>query len=393
MARSTAETKDKLWTGPFISIVVINLVLFLSFQVLTPTLPVYAQSIGAGDRSIGLLIGLVCISSIITRLLGGMFLDRFGRKLIFLLGLLGMTAFTFGIGFVTTVGLLLLVRTVQGLAWGVASTASSTMAADSIARSRLGEGMGYYGLSTSLALAIAPALGLFVLQAYGFHWVTLIGTLLLLVCLVLVALTPEPAYERAAQPEAGAGVLAAMYEKTALLPALMMMALTAVMGANSAFIAVSAYSREVQNIGLYFIVYALAMILSRPLVGKVVDRYGLRVVVFPTLACLGLSLVMTAFAGHIWVYCLAGALFGAGFAAGQTAFQTMAVTLAPRGRIGAANGTFFVGFDGGMAIGSVLAGLAADAWGYAGMYLFLLVFILLAAVLFLTVGEKRLGSR
>ena len=377
----------KLWTPPFIGILLINLMLFLSFQVLTPTLPVYAKAIGAGDRSIGLLIGLICMASIITRFLAGLLLDTFGRKNIFIIGMVALGVLTFGIGFISTVGLLLVVRMLQGLAWGIASTSSSTMAADIIPRPRLGEGMGYYGLSTALALAVAPAVGLYLLDYVSFRAVSNLATALLALAIAGVVLFSEPPYEVAKHDKA-AGRLHRFYEKNAVKPAMMMFFLTAVMGANSSFIAVFAYERGVANIGAYFIVYAIAMILSRPFIGKLIDCYGLSVAVFPALAALAASLVLTAFAHTLMMYCLAGMLFGAGFATGQTAFQSLAVTRAARGRIGAANGTFFVGFDGGMAVGSVVAGFAAAAWGYQVMYLCLLIFVCLAMVTYARLGKE-----
>ncbi len=152
--------KQPIWTRNFVGIIIINLLIFFGFQMLLPTLPIYVKSLGGADSILGWVTGIVTISSLIVRPLSGMALDKFGRKGVLLAGIGIIIVLTLAYWLFPFVGIILLIRLLHGVGWGAASTASNTVATDVIPKERFGEAMGFYSLSTSLAMALAPALGL-----------------------------------------------------------------------------------------------------------------------------------------------------------------------------------------------------------------------------------------
>lgn len=376
--------REKLWHRDFIAITLINLCVFLSFQMLIPTMPVYAKSLGASDAVLGWLVGAISLASIVVRPVAGLAIDYFGRRRIFVISLLIISVITYIYGLLYSVAALLLMRVLHGVVWGVSSTTSSTIAADVIPRKRFGEGMGYFGLSTSIALAIAPAIGLYLIQHHDFKWVTGLATILIVAALIQAFVMKETAGSK----KWAKGERPAMYEKAAIRPAVMMFFITGTMGAISGFVAVYAFEIGVTNIGPFFTIYAGCMIASRPFVGRAVDRYGFKAVILPGFVLMAVALFLLYIADRALIFYLAGAFFGTGFAAAQTSFQTMAVLKSPRDRVGAANGTFFTGFDGGIGFGGICAGAVADQFGYSTMYLFFLCFLAIAFLLYLSFGWK-----
>lgn len=143
-----------------------------------------------------------------------------------------------------------------------------------------------------------------------------------------------------------------------------------------------AAEKNIANIGLFFTVYAGFLLLSRPIYGKVTDRFGFHVIVFPGLLLLMTAMFFLSRAETLTMFIISAAIYGTGFSAVQSSFQTMAIIRAPKERRGAANATFFTGFDGGIGFGSVIGGIIAASAGYSYMYLSFSLFIVIAAILY-----------
>lgn len=377
------STREPLWSLAFVRITLINLAIFMSFQLVNATIPVYAKSIGASDVMIGILLSSISIASISVRPFAGQALDRLGRRRVLLPALAVITVLIFSYGLFGTVLAMVILRFFHGLAWGVSSTATTTIASDVIPRKRFGEGMGFFTLSTSLALALAPAIGLAILEHFQFFATTSISAIFVFVAFLATFFIKE----RQQQEILSAKEKTALFEKSAFWPAVLMFFCTPCMSAIAGFVAVYAYSIQIHAVGPFFTIYALAMVLSRPMVGRMIDHVGFRSVVLSAFALMGIALFGLSQMDGLFLFYFAGLCFGIGFAAAQTSFQTMTVLRAPAGRTGAANATFFMGFDAGIAIGGILAGAIAHQIGYANMYLCLIGLLLLATVFFLRFGS------
>lgn len=363
-----------LWTKDFILIICINLFLFLGFQFFPSALPPYVKSLGASDATLGWLTGTATIATMLTRPLAGMLLDTLGRKGVFISGLVLMTIICAAMYFFPIVWLILALRFVHGLGWGVASTSASTIASDNIPTFRFGEGMGYFGLSASLAMAISPAIALSLEPA----WMFSIATALMFISIVLAM---GLHYKPVEKPDKSAGKYRP-YEKAAIPPALVMFLTTTAYGALVTFLAVYAKSSGINNIGPFFTVYALIMMLTRPTVGKIIDKHGFTVVMLPSLGLIAAALIILSQSDSLMLFLCSAVLYGLGMGSMHTSAQSLAILSSPKNRVGAANATFFTGFDAGIGFGAVFGGILAEAFGYSGMFSLLAACPLSAALLF-----------
>lgn len=361
----TAAALPPIFTKKFIIITVINFFIFFSFQMIFPTLPLYVRQLGGTDAVIGLVMGVFTVTSLTTRPFAGAALDKIGRKPVFVTGLLILVISAYSYGTVHSVGLIILIRLLHGLGWGIAGTASATVAAEIIPHRRFGEGMGYYSMANSLSLAMAPAAGLYIAHAYGFRDLFTLSALLAGLALLLAFSLRYRTYI----PESK-GEKVPLYESSAVGPAVMIFFISATFGAVSSFLPLYAYFRGIPHIGSFFTVYAAAILISRPLTGKLVDRYSYDYTIIPGLLAIISALFIVAFATKIETFWLTAFIYGLGFGTCQMSFQTMVVKNVARNRLGAANATFFSGLDLGMGLGALTLGTVAELVGYSRMYLF-----------------------
>ncbi|MBA4701315.1 MAG: MFS transporter [Ruminococcus sp.] len=377
--------KQSLWTKDFITITVINLLLFCGFQMLLPTLPLFAKSLGGSDTALGWIVGSATIASLIIRPVAGVILDKIGRKGILTAGVFIMILVTLVFGWLPSVGAIIAVRFMHGIGWGMASTASSTIASDKIPKSRFGEGMGYFSLSSSLAMALAPGIALGIFAAHGFKTLTfwsagLSAAVLLLSFLVRNTQRPELQETK---------VKAAIYEKASIFPSVIMFLVCVTYGSITGFLSIYATEAGIQNIGVFFSVYAVTLLVSRPLSGKLTDRFGFSSVIYPGLLLLAGAMVLLSRAVTLPAFLVCAAVYGLGLGSVQSSLQAMAIVRAPKERRGAANATFFTGFDGGIGFGSVIGGMIASLAGYSGMYLYLSLFVIFAGILYYLFFTKK----
>ncbi len=381
---------EKLWTKAFLFIGLINFGAFVGFNMTSTAMPVYVASLGANDAVVGMVVTLTTIAALVIRPLSGLALDRFGRKGMLITGIVGLFIVTGSYGIFPVLGVILVLRFLHGIAWGLGSTAVSTIAADVIPRQRFGEGMGYFALVTAMAVAIAPALSLGILENYGITIVVFISVGSTLAALVLAFFQRSEKIEKVRR--SGRIKFSDLFDKRAALPAGFAFLINCSFGAIVTFIALHAQSKDVENIWMYFTVYAVTTLITRPVVGKIIDKKGFFV---PGLvSCVGViaTMVVIALSTDIMTFCIGGVLAGVGLGTGMGTFQTMAVSSVPPARRGVATSTFFFGFDAGIGAGAAIAGGIAGAFGYGNMYFAMAAFPALALLIFVMVGRKGIAA-
>lgn len=377
----------KLWTKPFVMIMAINFFIFLSFNLFNTSLPLYFQELGISESLTGICISIFTVGSLLVRPISGTILDRHGRKGVFLISLVLLTLLVFSYSFAKIFAAILLVRLLHGIDWSFASTSTSTLATDIIPRSMIGTGMGMFGLSMALSLAIGPMVGVPLTQTYGFATTIKLATAMLFVVLVLAVVFPFPTFTPPAKAP-GSKSQGSFVEKTAVIPAMVMGCVTLTMSAVSTFVPLYAQELEVGNVGYFFSIYAIGLLISRFFIGNVLDHYGILFACLPCLLSMFGAMLLLAFAHGALALNAGGFLYGLGYGGIQTAVQSLAVMYAPPSRFGAANGTFFIGFDLGIGLGAILAGFLSESIGFSAMYLLLSGFILLATVLLVSYAKK-----
>lgn len=368
-------SKSKLWTVNFLIITIVNFFMFFAFQLFPTALPSYMKSLGAADSVLGWLQGITTIATLIVRPIAGIALDKYGRKGIFILGIIGMILSTSAYFVFPVVSIILIIRFAHGMAWGIANTACSTVASDNIDKKRFAEGMGYFSLASSIAMAVAPAIALSV----GMKITIFLALIFLIVTVLLV---PRIEYQNHTTTTIIEKKKGSLYAKDAIFPSVIMFFITITWGAVITFLALYGTEKSILSIGLFFTVYAVSMLVTRPFLGKLIDRKGFGAGVWPGVIIIPIALLLLSMSNSLLLFLVCAVLYGIGMGAVQSSLQTMAIMNVTKDKTGAANATFFTGFDGGIGIGAVMAGLLSDVIGYGNMFATMAIFPALAGVIY-----------
>src|SRR5699024_4887655 len=393
-SQSNQNDELKIFSKDFVIIWLTNFFIFLRFQMTLPTIPIFVNELGGSDRDIGIIVGIFTFSALLLRPYAGHSLESKGRGPVYIVGLLLFVVSVGSFGFITSIGLLIMIRMVQGVGWGFSTTASGTIATDLIPPKRRGEGMGYFGLSGNLALAFGPALGLTLAEYISFTQLFLICALLGFIALVLALNIRYKKVDDSLHKTKPARF--DVLEKTAINPSVLLLFITLTFGGITSFLPLYAAEKEVWGIQLYFISYALFLMLSRVFAGRIYDKMGDLYVIPPGTMLIFTAMLLLSWLPNTTVMLLAGALYGLGFGSVQPALQAWAVNEAAQNRKGMANATFFSFFDLGIGIGAMLFGQLAFWFDYAIIYIVSAgsVFVALMYYLFLIkTGRRQLKSR
>ncbi|PLS15615.1 MFS transporter [Bacillus sp. M6-12] len=385
ISKTGPNTSDKIWTRDFILICVANFFIFLGFQMTLPTLPLFVEHLGGNDQLIGMIVGVFTFSALFIRPYAGRILETKGRGFVFLLGL-GIFVISIGsYGFVASLVFLFGMRLVQGVGWGFSTTASGTIATDLIPPRRRGEGMGYYGLSGSLAMAFGPSLGLFLVDSISF---TLFFSICAILGLIAFLLSARINYVKGINPVAKAKRWD-VYEKTALKPSILLFFITVTFGGIATFLPLYTDEKGISGIQWYFFLYAMAVLLSRTFAGKLYDLKGHRFLFLPGAVLIFIAMLLLAWLPNSTILYIAAVLYGLGFGSLQPALQTWAIENAPLNRKGMANATFFSFFDLGVGVGAMFFGQIGHSLGYVSIYASAAISVLIAILIYLPSLIKR----
>lgn len=367
MSNFKENKSKKIITRDFTFIWLANFFIFLGFQMTLPTLPLFVKELGGSDQIIGLVVGVFTFSALLFRPFAGHALETRGRQIVYMFGL---SLFVLSVGafaFATSIAFLIIMRILQGVGWGFSTTASGTIATDLIPAERRGEGMGYYGLSGNLALALGPALGLTLVGYISFKQLFLIAAIMGLVALILSLTIRYKQVETS--PDKTTNVKFDIFEKSAINPSILLFFITLTFGGIATFLPIYALEKSVEGISTYFIVYALFLMVSRVVAGKVYDQKGHLYVFPPGALMILIAMLLLAWLPNKTILLVAAAFYGFGFGSVQPALQAWAVKDAAENRKGMANATFFSFFDLGVGVGAMGFGILANNFGYHIIYL------------------------
>ncbi|KMJ57551.1 antibiotic resistance protein [Bacillus sp. LL01] len=386
------QKKEALWTKAFIMLMVGNLFVFMSFQMLIPTLPPYIKSLGATGFEIGLVTALFSIGAVLSRPFIGYMLEYRARKPLVLIGAVALLAVTVIYPLSQIVVIFLLFRFIHGLAWGWSTTVNGTAAVDVIPRSRLGEGMGYYGLSITIGMIVAPSLGIYLYQVTEFSNLIIVSAVLGLIALGLLSIvhyqTPA-SVEKTKREDLKFSYFGSLVEKSGWYPAFITLIATFGYGSIVTFIVIFGEERGIDQIFLFYLVNAIMASLSRPIAGKWFDNHGPRGLV---LMCMFFSFVgmwVLSFAHSNLFIVVAGALFGVGFGSLIPTLQSWTLSVTPENRRGVANGMFFSSIDLGIGLSGIIFGVLAQFVQTATLFQISSTFMLIAMLFAWIEGRRR----
>lgn len=385
---------EKLWTKSFILLTLSSLLLFLNLQMLLSTFPAYVkQAFQASDLGASLVISVFAATAIVARLLTSYFIRRINRNIILCIGL-AIAALNTGLNIVApSVNTLLIMRAGYGFGFGIASVIIPTIVSQVIPSRRMGEGIGYFGLSTSLAMSVGPMIGLNIFNQYGFDSLALLGTVaVILIYPILFILRGHIAVHRdtrqAVQEEKSfkhAENSKKAMPMTLLLPALLNVILSITYSGILSFIALFGQELQLSQVGLFFLFNAMSILIIRPISGKIFDRKGPASVLIPACISIIISMLVLSFTSSMLMLIISALLYGLGFGSIQPTLQAWMLNTTPKEQHGTANSMFYNATDVGVAVGALLLGAIASATSYAVMYRYSAASMILFIIIFVAV--------
>lgn len=376
------QGKPKLWTINFVLICLAHFSSYLVFYGFAPTLPIYIERFGGNSTIAGLAMASLTLAAVFSRPVAGWALDKYGRRLIFLGGLLLFLLPSLLYILMVPITLLIVLRFIQGLGWGVANTSSWTVASDIVPPQRLGEGMGFYSVTLSISMAVAPALSLWLIEQYSFQALFLFCSLLIVISIILALIIKYPQIEKQT-----AKTKTVFMEKVALRPAMVILFISISYSALLSFIALYAIHQGLTSAGLFFAMLAITTLIFRPLSGIIIDRAGEKgydlVILIGIISTIAAILVLTWLDTPLHLV-VGGFFYGIGFGFIQPTILAQCIRRVPTARRGAANATYWTALDIGVASGSIGWGLVANALGYSMMFFLTLIPVVIAAAIYYT---------
>lgn len=379
------DRREPLLSPAVIRVTFLNFLFFSAYLLFFPTLPFFIEGLGGAKSEIGLLIGISSLSSLLVRPFVGYAVDTIGRRPVMMAGLALFVLNALLYNLVQSVAMILPLRLLTGASMAIFVTAASATIADVAAPSRRGEVMSYYGLANSLAFAVGPALGGFIIHAGWlsgfdealidrFGWLSgsevadLHFTSLFLfaagvgvVSLFIAAAGSETKPEGGPVRKLSASQL---FSRAGAFPAVINFATSFVFASMVTFTPLFARDNGLQNAGALFIVYAAMVIVMRLTLGRFMDRYPRAWFIVPGIVALALSMVAMGTAHAPWQMFFAAGLYGVGAGTFQPAMMAHLVdSTAPTER-GRALSTFTLGNDLGLSLGALALGVTVDWAGY-----------------------------
>ena len=345
---------------------------FILYMMIT-TVSEYAGSFGASKAVSGLVSSIFLIGELVTRLLFPKILGRLGwKKTIFFSMTAQLTACCLYF-VISNIFLLILIRLVHGFCFGMAASVVSNTGIYLIPKERYGEGNGILMTSTSLSVCLGPLFGGIIYEHFGSYgcFITAIILAVLMTSGVYLARAPYPDIRPGAASERKDDLpfLDRFIEKKALAASLCIFFCGAAYSCVLSFIRLFGSETGLSDsVSFYFVVYAAVLLFSRPLVGRLQDRYGDNAVAYPCISMQIISFVLLAFIPGPVTVLIAAALLALGYGTLNSVFITIACRRASGDRIPYATMTYWIGTDLGVGLGPVWLGAVAESFGYIGMF-------------------------
>ena len=332
-------------------------------------MPFYiGTAFGTNDAETGLILATYIIAALVVRPFSGYLVDTFPRKKILIYSLILFTVLFYGYMQSKTIFFFILFRILHGFTWSVTTTANSTITIDIIPSERRGEGIGYYGLTSTLAMAIGPMLGLLLYDYFPIEINFYLAIFFSLIALALAMLIKMPYKEPNLEKEPIS--LDRFILVKAIPIGINLLGIGICYGALFAFAALYGKELNIENIGLFFMFMAIGMTLSRLFAGQLIDRGYIHQLMAYALVVLAVSLIAFGLAFNAISFFLAAFFIGLSYGVLSPTFQNLFINLAKPEKRGTANSTFFTFYDLGIGLGMVFAGKIAHWVSYHSIFIF-----------------------
>ncbi len=362
----------RLFTKDFFLAIIINLFLAIVFFLLVTGMAVYAtEEFAAGETAAGFAASAFVVGALCARVFAGKYVNFLGRRRTILACLAAYVIAGLAYLVVDSYTTLILLRLAHGAAFAFGQTALNAAVFELIPKSRRGEGAGYYLLANALPPALGPLGAIQLTAHYGF-WAMFVATTVLSAVALAAALLIRLPEQKTRQARLRDRLMLRPQDiiepgafAIALVAALLGLGFASVMTFLNGF----AHSEGmVDSASIFFVVYASAVLASRLFMGKIQDRFGDNVAVYPAILAYAASLVLLAWTPNQAVLLTAGALAGFGFGSILPVLQAIIASALPAHRTSIGISTFFLMMDMGFGLGPLVLGQLVELGSYRTMY-------------------------
>lgn len=366
-------TKDPIFTKSFNLNFVINFFVYLCMYLLIVVIAGYSKTeFHASDSLAGLVVGLFIVGSLIGRFITGKYVNSFGPKKILIFGLICLIITQLLYFIPGSVWFLMIVRLLNGIATAIATTATGTIAAYVTPPTRKSEGISLFSLSLVLGTAIGPFFGMLLMNSFSIQ-------ILFMICVILGVLSGllslfikidfKTVASKNDTSNRKAFSLGNFIAKEAIPVAIVMMLIGVTYAAILTYLQAFAVERNLVTAASYFFIfYAVASLVTRPIAGRLMDDKNENVVVYPAFIFLIISFAMLMFSFDGWVLLIAGIALGIGYGNLSSSMQAIAIKVSPSTKYGLATSTYFIGLDIGIGFGPSFLGLFTHMITYSQLY-------------------------
>jgi MFS family permease len=375
---------ERLFTPRFFVMCGFSFTVFLSAFQLFPTAPFHILDLGGSTFASGLFLGFLTYSSACSAPLTGAYADRVGSRRILIVSSLALVAFSLLYAVITDVRLLLGMVLIHGIFWSGLLSASAAYMTNLLPEGRRAEGIGYWGLSTLIGVAVAPTVG-FWMYSRGWLWLCVGSAALNLVMAVIATQLHDD------EPRPGVAIAErrrGLLEWRVLIISVTLALYSFGYGGITSFTAMYADANGVVPKGLDLTTLAVVILVTRPLLGRLGDRLGYTNVFVPCLVLIACGLGVLALGGSRQLQLLSAVIFGVGFGTAYPTYVGYVMKGVSADRRGAAFGAILAAFDTGIGTGSTSMGWLIGRYGFAAAFAVAAALAALALPYFLIVHRS-----
>lgn len=389
---------ETIWNPMFISIFIVNMALNFSQQMSNSQLSLYAKSLNSPADQIGSLMSMFAVTALIFRFVSGPAMNSYSRKKLLILAMSCMLTAYLGFAFspklslitgTQTITLLKGFRLIQGIGNAFGNSCCLTIVSDALPKKQFTTGMGYYACAQVVSQAIGPSIGELLKTWFGFEMTYILVGLTMFGCILLSSFAIKLAPRKM---EPFKLTIRNMIAKEALIPASITFLIAMGFTSINSFLLVYAEERGIVGASLFFTVYALCMLVTRPMIGKLTDKYGFVKVSIPAVLATSCSLVLIGLSSNLFTLLLAAMINSCGYGALQPALQSLCMKSVTSERRGSASSTNYIGMDSATIIGPSVCGMIAAELGYTPLMWSVMAVPCLGSILFILITRKQIAS-
>jgi MFS family permease len=373
----------RLFTPGFFVMCGFSFTVFLSVFQLLPTAPFHIHDLGGSTFASGLFLGFLTYSSAFSAPLTGAVVDRVGQRRVLITSSVAITLFSILYGLISDYRWLLALVIVHGIFWSGLLSASAAYMTNMLPAARRAEGIGYWGLSSVLALAVAPTVGFWIYRQ-GWWWLCAESAVLNIVMAVIASRLQEIPLPEHSSSEPRRGVL----EWRVLVMSVTLFMYSFGYGGITSFTALYADANDVRPKAIYLTTLAVVVLLTRPIAGRLGDRFGYRRIFLPCLVLISIGLGCLAVGGTRPLLIASALIFGMGFGTAYPVYVGYVMRDVSAARRGAAFGAILAAFDTGIGTGSTSIGWMIQHLGFRSAFGAAAILSALAVPYFLVVDRR-----